>query len=67
MNCCTQNCRQGRDCPVRLGTHKPQGALMKIDEPKPRYTQAPRYQYDKALGVATAIIVGIALGVMLAW
>ena len=36
-------------------------------QPKPRYTQAPRYKYDKALGVATAIIVGIVLGVMLAW
>lgn len=40
---------------------------MKIDEPKPRYTQAPRHKYDKAFGVATAIIVGIAFGVMLAW
>lgn len=55
MNCCNQNCRQGRDCPLRNVTHKP------------RYTQAPRYKYDKALGIATAIIVGIVFGVMLAW
>lgn len=58
MNCCEHhkiNCCQGRDCPARLGT------------PNPRYTQAPRYKYDKELGIATAIIVGIVLGVMLAW
>lgn len=58
MNCCEHhkiNCRQGRDCPARTGTHKP------------RYTKAPRYKYDKALGIATAIIVGIVFGGMLAW
>lgn len=36
-------------------------------QPKPRYTQAPRYKYDKALGLATAIIAGVAFGVLLAW
>lgn len=31
--CCNQGCRQGRDCPVRLGTHKPVEALIEIKEP----------------------------------
>ena len=25
-NCCNDNCNQGRDCPVRAGTHKPDAA-----------------------------------------
>ena len=32
-NCCNDNCNQGRDCPVRAGTHKPAEALHQIQEP----------------------------------
>ncbi len=32
-NCCNDNCNQGRDCPVRAGTHKPVQALHQIQEP----------------------------------
>ena len=33
-NCCNDNCNQGRDCPVRAGTHKPAEALHQIQEPE---------------------------------
>lgn len=41
--CCEQtkvNCNQGRDCQVRLGTHKPVEALIEIEEPKPAAHEA---------------------------
>lgn len=31
--CCNQECNQGRDCPVRLGTHKPAEAVLQIAGP----------------------------------
>ena len=31
--CCNQDCNQGRDCPVRAGTHKPADAVHQIQEP----------------------------------
>lgn len=40
-SCCEVNgvasCQQGRQCPVRNGTHKPSGALMDIQEPAPPF------------------------------
>lgn len=35
--CCDvtdQDCRQGRDCPVRNGSHKPADAIQHIQEPE---------------------------------
>lgn len=38
QTCCEiskTDCRQGRTCPVRLGTHKPAEAVHQIEEPAP--------------------------------
>lgn len=32
---CNHDCNQGRDCPVRAGTHKPAEAVLQIQEPTP--------------------------------
>lgn len=67
MNCHDIDaCKAGaQNCPMPQFCQRAP-TLYEIEEPQPRYTQAPRYKYDKALGVATAIIVGIAFGVLLA-
>ena len=31
---CNHDCNQGRDCPVRAGTHKPAEAVLQIQEPE---------------------------------
>lgn len=37
MNCCDEygDCRQGRDCPVRLGTEGVRGKTFKLWQPPP--------------------------------
>lgn len=53
--CCNQECNQGRDCPVRLGTHKPAEALHQVVEPTATLAEIPEAVLDavaEALGGA---------------
>ena len=54
---CNHDCNQGRDCPVRAGTHKPAEAMHQIQEQSPATALDALREAEAALEVATARIL----------
>lgn len=55
--CCNHDCNQGRNCPVREGTHKPAEAVHQIQEPAPVTAMDALREAEAALEVAIARIL----------
>ena len=64
MNCCTNDCNQGRDCPARVTKAKP---VMRAADPLPpsiwRY-QLKRLAYWMLAAVTVSLLTGACLAVM---
>lgn len=64
MNCCSKDCQQGRDCPVRVAKAR---AVMRAADPLPpsiwRY-QLRRLGYWMLAVVVVSLAAGMALAVM---
>ena len=52
---CNHDCNQGRDCPVRAGTHKPAEAVHQIQESQPQQADARDAEQERWMEIGKAI------------